>query len=257
MKNFSAWLSEEYGIDIFGGGVHQNIFSRHYTEWLTDVVLADENVLAWLEGELGEDEQALFESGSFKVELSQNDAEAAPLILFENGVSFALADLFEGDKSMFTWTRGNAEQTRHFFDSFVVPDGGDDNGNGDDEENGDDNGANDDDDDDDNNDVVNTPPVVGEPLNVAAAAGAAAFALMIPEPTDADGDELTVTVDEVPGFGEVRVGSDAGALVEAGTVLTAAELASLVYVPPESGDHAGGTLAYTVDDGTESTTHRC
>jgi ELWxxDGT repeat protein len=98
----------------------------------------------------------------------------------------------------------------------------------------------------------NTAPALGAPLNVIAAAGAEAFALRIPEPTDADGDALTVTIGAVPGYGEVRVGSAAGALVTMGTVLTAAELASLVYVPSADGDHAGGALAYSVFDGTDT-----
>jgi ELWxxDGT repeat protein len=251
MTSFSEWLLEEYGIDIFDGNVHQNTFSKRYTEWLNDVLLGDEDVRAWLEGELGpdSDEWNLFQSGSFKVELSQNDEAAAPLVVFENGVSFDLIDLFEGDKSSFTWTRGKAEQERWFFDMAAVPDADDGNGNGGDDDDDDDD---DNDNDNDNDDDVNTPPDVGEPLNVVAAAGAAAFALMIPEPADADGDELTVTIDAVPEFGQVRVGSDDGALVTAGTELTAAELAALIYIPPASGDHAGGTLAYTVFDGEDA-----
>jgi hypothetical protein len=239
MESFSDWLLATYGIDIFEDDIHQSTFSRRYGEWLTDVVLADDDVRDWLEGELGaeSDEWALFQSGSFTVELSQNDGVVGPVVVFDNGESFDLTELFEGDKDSFTWTtRGNAEQTRWFYDMAAAPDGDDDNGNGD----------------DDDDDVVNTPPEVGEPLNVVAAAGAAAFALMIPEPTDADGDALEVTIDAVPEFGEVRVGAADGALVTAGTVLTAAELASLVYVPPPGGDHAGGELGYTVSDGTDA-----
>ena len=38
------------------------------------------------------------------------------------------------------------------------------------------------------------------------------------------------------------------------TVLTPAQLASLRYVPPASGEDSGGTLSYSVSDGTHSVT---
>jgi VCBS repeat-containing protein/ELWxxDGT repeat protein len=98
----------------------------------------------------------------------------------------------------------------------------------------------------------NDGPVVGAAPNVVAAAGAGAFALSIPEPTDIDGDTLTVTIDAVPAYGEVHIGSAGGSLVTAGAVLTVAELTSLVYLPPASGAHSGATLDYTVSDGLAS-----
>ena len=96
---------------------------------------------------------------------------------------------------------------------------------------------------------TNDQPVIGGTPNIVVAAGADAFALPIPEPTDIDGDALTVTVNSVPGYGELRVGSSGGSLVTAGAILTAAELASLIYVPPASGAHIGGLLEYLVSDG--------
>jgi ELWxxDGT repeat protein/VCBS repeat-containing protein len=336
MSSFSEWLWNEYGLDIEDGDLHQNHFSKHLTEWVTDVVLADEEVQNWLEGKLGEEALTLFELGSFTIGLNQNDEEAAPWIQFDNGEVFSLSDLFDGTKSEFTWTQGRTEQTRWYHDEYSVPndapviavsspdavvegntgtpavevvtiaehvaitdvdeadvqtpyDGGlaYAGSTGPVPSGGDleslftldtvagtitydradfDYLA-------ENEQVTaafsfnvtsgpntelhtititidgeNDAPVIAAPRNVTAAAGADAFSLMIPEPTDVDGDELTVTINEVPAYGEVRIGSAGGDLVIVGTVLTAAQLASLIYVPPASGEHTGGALAYTVSD---------
>ncbi|NIC35083.1 hypothetical protein HBJ58_00190 [Halomonas desiderata] len=101
----------------------QSFFSKHYTEWLSTVVLHDNAVKAWLEAKL--DEQGL--SGGYQIKLNQNsdkDSEFnAPYLQFESGEILYLTELFTGDKSSFSWTQGKATHERWFFESYSAPDG--------------------------------------------------------------------------------------------------------------------------------------
>ncbi|WP_170064127.1 calcium-binding protein [Halomonas heilongjiangensis] len=105
----------------------QGVFSKHYTAWLGTVVLADEAVGTWLEGQLGEEMLEAYQSGAFSVQLNQNsdnDSELnAPYLDFGGLGRFYLTDLFEGSKDSFTWKQGRAEQERWYYDEYTAPGG--------------------------------------------------------------------------------------------------------------------------------------
>src|SRR5882724_4370489 len=89
--------------------------------------------------------------------------------------------------------------------------------------------------------------------------GAPGAALLVAAPGDPDGDTLTVTVTATPAEGVVHYDSTGSgswvALTQGaqGTVLTAAQFASLTYQPDNDGAAEDLTLTYTVDDGTTTT----
>ena len=99
----------------------QSTFSTTYTAWLKTAVLADTDVKAWLGTKLSATDLALFNSGSWTVDLNQNSTSDAAYIKFSNGDTFSLNDLFGGAKEDFSWTQGKATQTRWFFDTATVP----------------------------------------------------------------------------------------------------------------------------------------
>jgi len=74
---------------------------------------------------------------------------------------------------------------------------------------------------------------------------AAATALNIPAPTDADGDTLTVTINSLPTLGVLMLN---GVAVVAGQVLTVAELQALTF-DPANGQFGDTSFTYTVNDG--------
>ena len=121
MSGFSAWLLEEHGLDIVEGKLGQGQFSRYFNDWLSNVVLADAAVQAWLAHELSPEQFAAFERGNFKLDIRQNDPDAAVDLRLPEGESLSLEALFGSEKSSFTWTKGRAEQTRWYHDTFSVP----------------------------------------------------------------------------------------------------------------------------------------
>ena len=121
MSGFSAWLLEEHGLDIVEGKLGQGQFSRYFNDWLSNVVLADAAVQAWLAHELSPEQFAAFEGGNFKLDIRQNDPDAAVDLRLPEGESLSLEALFGSEKSSFTWTKGRAEQTRWYHDTFSVP----------------------------------------------------------------------------------------------------------------------------------------
>jgi ELWxxDGT repeat protein/VCBS repeat-containing protein len=95
------------------------------------------------------------------------------------------------------------------------------------------------------------PPQISNPDTVVAAAGTGAVDLRIAAPTESDGTTPTVTIDTVPSYGTVQYFDGAQFVdVTANMSLTPAQLATLRYVPPASGEHGGESLTYTASDGT-------
>ena len=98
-------------------------------------------------------------------------------------------------------------------------------------------------------------PTIANPFELIAAAAGGPYALDIAQPTETGGATLTVTIDSLPGYGTVQyLNGSTWTDVTLATVLTPAQLASLRYVPPASGEDSGGTLSYSVSDGTDSVT---
>ncbi len=98
-------------------------------------------------------------------------------------------------------------------------------------------------------------PTIANPFELIAAAAGGPYALDITQPTESGGATLTVTIDSLPGYGTVQyLNGSTWTDVNVSTVLTPAQLASLRYVPPASGEDSGGTLSYSVSDGSHSVT---
>ncbi|MEZ5666399.1 MAG: Ig-like domain-containing protein [Alphaproteobacteria bacterium] len=92
----------------------------------------------------------------------------------------------------------------------------------------------------------NHPPVVEAARTLTVDADAGLTALGIGTPEDEDGDQLTVTVIELPEAGAVQ---SVGVAVAVNDVLTPGELTGLDYLPDEAREGAVGELRYRVDDG--------
>ena len=94
---------------------------------------------------------------------------------------------------------------------------------------------------------------ISNPDTVMAAAGAGPIALDIAAPTDSDGSTPTITINTVPSYGVVQYfNGSTFVTATANTTLTPAELASLRYTPPASGEFGGQTISYTATDGADS-----
>ncbi len=99
--------------------------------------------------------------------------------------------------------------------------------------------------------MPNADPELFNYDKVAAAAGTGPIDLRIAVPIDPDLDALTITLDGLPAYGVVEYFDGASwVAATAGQTLTAAELASLRYTPPAFGEFGGGSLSYSVFDGT-------
>ena len=100
-------------------------------------------------------------------------------------------------------------------------------------------------------------PVISNPDAVIAVAGTGPIALDIAAPTDSDGTTPTITLNTVPTYGTVQYfNGTTFVTVSAVTALTPAELASLEYTPPASGEFGGQTISYTATDNGASVTAR-
>src|SRR5690242_16657539 len=97
--------------------------------------------------------------------------------------------------------------------------------------------------------VANTPPVLANPDSVIAATGAGPVTVGIGAPVDADNDPLTITLLTLPGYGTLQFfdGTSWVDVMSPGP-LTSAQLTSLRYLPPASGEHGGDELVYSVSD---------
>jgi hypothetical protein len=102
--------------------------------------------------------------------------------------------------------------------------------------------------------LILPPPQIYNPDNVVTAAGTGAIALDIAAPTDVgDANTPTITLNDVPTYGTVQYfNGSAFVAATSGTILTPAELASLEYIPPASGEFGGQTISYTAADGAAS-----
>ncbi len=93
---------------------------------------------------------------------------------------------------------------------------------------------------------ANDAPVAGADKLVILPAGAADIALGIDAPTDVDGDALTVTILSAPDNGDLRLGAG---VVNAGDVLTPAELAGLAFSADAGAAGQTASFTYLVSDG--------
>ena len=96
--------------------------------------------------------------------------------------------------------------------------------------------------------------------NPAAAPTAQGFALGITQPSDADGESLTITITSTPGQGTVfydATGAGGWTALPQGAqaaVLTAAQFATLTYLPDGDGVAETLPITYAVSDGVNTTT---
>ena len=93
--------------------------------------------------------------------------------------------------------------------------------------------------------AVNDDPVADDSTS-SQAQDSMNIALNIPTPTDVDGDTVSVTIDTLPTDGVLKTAL--GIQVNAGDVLTAAELSGLTFTP-DNGFTGTVSLDYTVNDG--------
>src|SRR5262249_39748324 len=75
----------------------QASFSKYYTAWLDDTVLADSGVHTWLQTQLSSPQLAEFDAGQWNIDVQQNSKTAAPIIHFADGTTFGLDGLFAAD----------------------------------------------------------------------------------------------------------------------------------------------------------------
>ncbi|MGE3626707.1 MAG: type I secretion C-terminal target domain-containing protein, partial [Hyphomicrobiales bacterium] len=107
--------------------------------------------------------------------------------------------------------------------------------------------------------VDNEAPVIGNVSSVEAVAGIKPFSLFIDAPTDANGDALTITIQDLPSYGTVQYFDGTDWIdVAVNDTLTPQELESLRFVPPASAPwpdgYSAGQIVYTVFDGTDTVT---
>ena len=117
-STFTDWLNTEYELSLIGA--HQDVFSKYYTEWLATEVVGDAEVHSWIAGQLAGDMLAAFQNDSFSIVMNQNSTDGAPCLDFGQSGVFSLEELFAGGKDFFSWTKGKAEQTRWYFDTFFL-----------------------------------------------------------------------------------------------------------------------------------------
>ncbi len=94
--------------------------------------------------------------------------------------------------------------------------------------------------------AVNDAPVAEADKEVIVPAGSGAVGLNIVQPTDVDGDALTVTIQAAPSNGTLAKAD--GALVGSGAMLTVAELTGLTFTATGAAGSAS-SLSYSVSDG--------
>lgn len=107
-STFSGWLADQ-GLDPLADGATQSFFAKHYTAWLTSLVV---------EHELGADVDG---DGKVSVDLNQNDAEGTPMI--EGMTEADVAALF-GDRQSLEVTTGKTSHERWFSDTFTFGEAG-------------------------------------------------------------------------------------------------------------------------------------
>src|SRR5690606_24805414 len=105
--------------------------------------------------------------------------------------------------------------------------------------------------------VVVTPvsdaPDMGPLPNVVAVENSDAVALMLPMPTDADGDTVSITVTGLPSNGTVTL-TDGSSVIN-GQILTAAQFAGLKFAAGSVAADTASTFEFSLTDGTASSNH--
>ncbi len=95
---------------------------------------------------------------------------------------------------------------------------------------------------------VNNPPVVAPTRTLELDADAGEAELGIDKPSDEDGDDLVITVLELPRAGDVL---SRGIAVAVDQELSLLQLGALTYVPDPEFQGSAGVFRYSVDDGNE------
>lgn len=96
---------------------------------------------------------------------------------------------------------------------------------------------------------VNRAPEANPDKTITLLEDAAATALGITVPTDADGDSLTLTVNSIPDSTKGEIRRSDGTVVTVGSSLTPEQLTGLVFVPVPDANGNAGTFSYAVSDG--------
>lgn len=95
---------------------------------------------------------------------------------------------------------------------------------------------------------LNSDPITEPPKQVIIARNADAVGLSIDQPTDADGDPLTITITGLPGNGVTLRGD--GSPVAVGDTMTPAQLSQLQFDVDAGFVGEAGVLTYSITDGT-------
>ena len=95
---------------------------------------------------------------------------------------------------------------------------------------------------------VNESPIVDEDKIITVLEDSGETLLNINQPTDVDGDNLTITIDTIPDSSQGNIFNNGVVLTVADT-LTLDELTNLVFTPVENANGEAGNLTYTVFDG--------
>ncbi|WP_180283394.1 Ig-like domain-containing protein [Azospirillum oleiclasticum] len=94
--------------------------------------------------------------------------------------------------------------------------------------------------------AANRAPTVGSNRSLSVAAGAGATALGLAQPTDPDGDALTIAVSALPAGGSVRFAD--GRVVVGGTIAVS-DLPGLTFTPNPGFTGDAGVFSYVASDG--------
>jgi large repetitive protein len=94
---------------------------------------------------------------------------------------------------------------------------------------------------------INESPVTDNDKVLTVNEDSGETALAIQSPTDVDGNLLTITVNEVPNKGLVKLGN--GTAIKTGDILTVTQLQKLFFTPTLNLNGDAGAFRYTVSDG--------
>jgi hypothetical protein len=95
---------------------------------------------------------------------------------------------------------------------------------------------------------INEPPTVDIDKTITVLEDSGETPLNINQPTDVDGDELTITIDIIPNSNKGTIYNN-GVAVNAGEILAISDLTNLVFTPVTNENGEAGNFSYTVSDG--------